>query len=134
MSLIIFCKIVIKMVSWRKFLEHFLGQLHSSLQCAASGATGTPRTSSGFPEHCYWLAPCKTLQQESVHFIKCSSCPGSVSSHRDGSEKSTLNACSTDLNKSTRKLSRHLYTWQLGLPTRGRKTVVSLVCGRELGM
>lgn len=62
--IIIFCKIVIKMVSWRKSLEHFLGQLHSVLQCAASGATDTPWTSGGSPEHLLLVNPLQENARE----------------------------------------------------------------------
>lgn len=45
---ITFCRIVIKMVSWRKF-RALPGTAARALPCAASGATETPRTGRGFP-------------------------------------------------------------------------------------
>lgn len=54
---IIFCKIVIKMVSWRKFLEHFLGQLHSALQLRPLEPRGPQGQAGGSPEHLLLVTP-----------------------------------------------------------------------------
>lgn len=51
---IVFCKIVMKMVSWRKFLEHFLGLLHGAphcTRCCLQSQGDTRNKQEAFPQN-----------------------------------------------------------------------------------
>lgn len=54
---ITFCRIVIKMVSWRKFLEHFLGQLHVLCHVQPLEPRRPQGQAGGSPEHLLLASP-----------------------------------------------------------------------------